>query len=108
MVPRREPRLPQLQLVPLSPGRALAVLVGEDGAVENRVVELPPGVGAGALEEASNYITARLAGRTLAEARAGHAAGDRLGPDRARRRQPRPRRARAWRCGARTPRAGRC
>ncbi len=68
MVPRREPRLSQLTLVPLSPGRALAVLVGEDGAVENRVVELLASVRPGALEEASNYISARLAGRTLAEA----------------------------------------
>ncbi len=68
MVPRREPRLRHLQLVALSPGRALAVLVGEDGGVENRIVELPAGLRAGALEEASNYITAHLAGRTLAEA----------------------------------------
>ena len=68
MVPRREPRLSQLTLVPLSPGQALAVLVGEDGTVENRVVELPDTLGAGALEEASNYITSRLAGRTLADA----------------------------------------
>ena len=68
MVPRREPRLAQLSLVPLSPGRALAVLVGEDGTVENRVVELPDALGAGALDEASNYITSRLAGRTLIEA----------------------------------------
>ncbi|MBU6267135.1 MAG: heat-inducible transcriptional repressor HrcA [Sphingomonadales bacterium] len=68
MVPRRDPRLAQLSLVPLSPGRALAVLVGEDGAVENRVVALPGGLPAGALVEASNYITARLAGRTLADA----------------------------------------
>jgi heat-inducible transcriptional repressor len=68
MVPRREPRLQHLQLVPLAPGRALAVLVGADGAVENRVVELPLWLAPGALEEASNYITAHLAGRTLAEA----------------------------------------
>jgi heat-inducible transcriptional repressor len=68
LVPRREPRLQHLQLVPLAPGRALAVLVGADGAVENRVVELPLGLAPGALEEASNYITAHLAGRTLAEA----------------------------------------
>ncbi|MDP9057480.1 MAG: heat-inducible transcriptional repressor HrcA [Pseudomonadota bacterium] len=68
MVPRREPRLAQLNLVPLSPGRALAVMVGEDGAVENRVIELPPGLRPGALEEAGNYISAHLAGRTLAEA----------------------------------------
>ena len=68
MVPRREPRLAQLSLVPLSSGRALAVLVGEDGTVENRVVELPAALGAGTLEEASNYITSRLAGRTLMDA----------------------------------------
>ena len=68
MVPRREPRLAQLSLVPLSPGRILAVLVGEDGAVENRIVTVPEALSSGALEEASNYITARLAGRTLAEA----------------------------------------
>ena len=68
MVPRREPRLMHLQLVPLSPGRALAILVGEDGAVENRVLELPASLPPGALEEVSNYISARLAGRTLPEA----------------------------------------
>ncbi|MFT4027494.1 MAG: heat-inducible transcriptional repressor HrcA [Novosphingobium sp.] len=68
MVPRREPRLQHLQLVPLSPGRALAVLVSEDGAVENRVVDLPAPVPASALEEASNYISAHLGGRTLSEA----------------------------------------
>ena len=68
LVPRREPRLAQLSLVPLSPGRALAVLVGEDGGVENRVLDLPLAVRAGALDEAANYITAHLAGRTLAEA----------------------------------------
>ena len=68
MIPRREPRLAHLQLVPLAPGRALAVLVGEDGSVENRVLDLPPSLPSGALEEASNYISARLAGRTLSEA----------------------------------------
>ncbi|HEX7710180.1 MAG TPA: heat-inducible transcriptional repressor HrcA [Sphingomonadaceae bacterium] len=68
MVPRSEPRLSLMSLVTLSPGRALAVLVGEDGAIENRVLELPDNVPPSALEQASNYITARLAGRTLAEA----------------------------------------
>ncbi|MCJ2177729.1 heat-inducible transcriptional repressor HrcA [Novosphingobium album (ex Hu et al. 2023)] len=68
MVPRREPRLMQLQLVALTPDRALAVLVGEDGGVENRVLEMPVGLSSSALEEASNYISARLAGRTLSDA----------------------------------------
>ena len=68
LVPRIETRLRQLQLVPLAPGRALAVLVGEDGHVENRVVVLPADIRPGALEEASNYISAHLDGRSLAEA----------------------------------------
>ena len=68
MVPRREPRLAQMSIVALDQGRALAVLVGEDGSVENRLLVLPHGASASALQEASNYITARLAGRTLAEA----------------------------------------
>ncbi|MEO9463032.1 MAG: heat-inducible transcriptional repressor HrcA [Marinomonas sp.] len=70
MVPQREAQLAQFSLVDLGSGRALAVLVGEDGAVENRVVELGGPVTASALEQASNYITARLTGRTLGEASA--------------------------------------
>ena len=68
MVPRREPRLAQMNLVALDHGRALAVLVGDDGSVENRLLALPPGTALSTLQEASNYISARLAGRTLAEA----------------------------------------
>jgi len=54
--------------VPLSSASALAVLVGQDGHIENRLLELPQGLPPAALEQATNYITARLAGRTLAEA----------------------------------------
>ncbi|WP_305096047.1 heat-inducible transcriptional repressor HrcA [Croceibacterium aestuarii] len=68
LVPRREPRLVQMTLVPLSAERALAILVGEDGQVENRVVALDGPHAAATLERASNYLSARLAGRTLAEA----------------------------------------
>jgi len=68
MVPQRETRLAQMNLVPLDERRALAVLVGADGHVENRLLDLPPGVPAAALQQASNYINARLAGRTLPEA----------------------------------------
>ncbi|MGB3379877.1 heat-inducible transcriptional repressor HrcA [Allopontixanthobacter sediminis] len=70
MVPTREPRLAQMSLVPLSPTRALAVMVGEDGQIENRILELTEPAASSSLEQASNYITARLAGRTLAEAAA--------------------------------------
>ena len=68
MVPRREPRLAQMNIVALDQGRGLAVLVGEDGSVENRVLMLPQQASPSALQEASNYITARLSGKTLAEA----------------------------------------
>src|SRR6478735_880223 len=68
MVPRRKPRIAQLSLVPLTAERALAILVGEDGHVESRVIELGAALPASVLEQASNFITARLAGRTLAEA----------------------------------------
>ena len=69
MVPKREAVLRSIAFLPLGPAQALAVLVGEDGAVENRVVDLPIGIAPGALVEAGNYMTATLAGLTLGEAR---------------------------------------
>lgn len=68
MVPRSEPTLAQFSLVRISDEKALAVLVGEDGAIENRIFEVPRGVDVSALQEASNFITAHLSGRTLGEA----------------------------------------
>jgi len=70
LAPKQELRLKQLSFVPLSPDRALAVLVGADGGVENRVVSLDDGTTAAALTEVSNFVNARLSGLTLAEAEA--------------------------------------
>jgi len=70
LVPKQEPVLRQFAFVPLSREQALAVLVGVDGTVENRVVDIPPGATPGALIEASNYISAELAGLTLGQAQA--------------------------------------
>ncbi len=70
MVPQRDPALRQVSLVDLGQGRVLAVLVGEDGGVENRIIEVPATASPATLEQASNYITARLAGRTLRDAAA--------------------------------------
>ncbi len=69
LAPKQELRLKQLSLVPLAPDRALAVLVGTDGSVENRIVQVDPGT-AGALTEVTNFINAQLSGMTLAEAEA--------------------------------------
>ena len=68
LAPKNELRLRQLNFVPLSDTRALAVLVGADGTVENRVVSLDDGTTPSALLEVSNFVNARLAGLTLAEA----------------------------------------
>jgi heat-inducible transcriptional repressor len=68
LVPKREPVLRQFSFVQLSADRALAVLVGADGSVENRVLDLPPGVSASALEQAANYVSATMGGLTLSEA----------------------------------------
>jgi heat-inducible transcriptional repressor len=70
LVPARELVIRQISFVPLSPTRALVVLVGADGSVENRLLDLPVGVLPASLEAAANYITTRLAGLTLAEATA--------------------------------------
>lgn len=69
MAPKTEARLRHIEFVPLSPGRALVVMVTEDGLVENRILELPVGLPPSALVEATNYLSARLVGRTLGEAR---------------------------------------
>jgi heat-inducible transcriptional repressor len=61
--------LRQVEFVNLGKGQALAVLVAEDGDVENRIVTLPEGLPLSSLSAATNYINARIVGLTLAEAR---------------------------------------
>jgi heat-inducible transcriptional repressor len=70
LAPKRELTLKQLSFVPLSAHQALAVLVGADGSVENRVVSLDEGTSASALSEVSNFVNTRLTGLTLGEAEA--------------------------------------
>ena len=70
MAPKRELTLKQLNFVPLAPGRALAVLVGADGSVENRIMSFDAGTSADLLAEVENFINAHLSGLTLAQAQA--------------------------------------
>lgn len=62
--------LRQVEFVSVGPGQALAVLVYEDGRVENRVIRTPESLPASSLVKAGNYLNARLRGRSLGEARA--------------------------------------
>jgi heat-inducible transcriptional repressor len=70
LAPKSEAPIRSVEFVDLSPGRALAIFVMQNGMVENRLIEVPAGMGAAAFQEATNYLNARLAGRTLEQARA--------------------------------------
>ncbi|MCF4166870.1 heat-inducible transcriptional repressor HrcA [Zavarzinia compransoris] len=67
IAPKADKPLSHVEFVNLGPGRALAVIVSEDGSVENRIVDVPAGLTPSALQVASNYMSARLGGRTFAE-----------------------------------------
>ena len=69
IAPKRDRALRHTEYVNLGGGRALVVMVAEDGFVENRVIDLPQGTPASALTQATNYLNARLLGRTIDEAR---------------------------------------
>lgn len=69
MAPKSEDPLKHIEFVSLAPGRALVVMVSESGLVENRLIEVPEGLPPSALIEAGNYLSARLAGQTLGEAK---------------------------------------
>jgi heat-inducible transcriptional repressor len=66
---KQDIRLKHVEFVRIEPTRALAVLVAENGGVENRIIEIPRGLPTSALIEAANYLNAHFRGRTLAEAR---------------------------------------
>jgi len=61
-------KLKQIEFIRLEPGKALVVIVGDNGSVENRVISLPKGIASSALVEAANYINAKIAGLTISEA----------------------------------------
>jgi heat-inducible transcriptional repressor len=66
---KRDVKLKHIEFVALDLMRALVVLVTEDGAVENRIVDLPAGLPPSALIEATNFLNNFLRGHSLAEAR---------------------------------------
>lgn len=61
--------LRHIEFVRLDATQGMAILVGQDGTVENRVLPLPPGLTSTALTQASNYLANLAAGKTIAEVR---------------------------------------
>ncbi|WP_334130440.1 heat-inducible transcriptional repressor HrcA [Sneathiella sp.] len=69
IAPKTDTAIKQIEFVRLGIDRALVIIVSANGMVENRAIELPPELSDSALREASNYLTAKLSGRTLQTAR---------------------------------------
>jgi heat-inducible transcriptional repressor len=69
VAPKKDLPVRHIEIIGLAPGRALVILVTEGGAVENRIAEIPHDMPSSSLTEASNYLAARLVGRTFGEAR---------------------------------------
>jgi|TARA_B110000263_G_scaffold86688_1_gene75763 heat-inducible transcriptional repressor len=67
VVPKADTRLKHIEFVALGPDRALVILVTDDGAVENRVIDIPVGMPASIIVEATNFLSARMVGKTLEE-----------------------------------------
>ncbi len=61
--------LRHIEFVRLDATQGMAILVGQDGTVENRILPLPPGLTTSALTQASNYLANLAAGKTIAEVR---------------------------------------
>jgi heat-inducible transcriptional repressor len=69
VAPSREAGVKHVEFVALGADQTLVIMVFDDGQVENRLMRRPAGVTPSALTEASNFLNARMRGRTLAEAR---------------------------------------
>ena len=70
VAPVRDAGVQHVEFVALSADQILAVMVFEDGSVENRLMRTSPGLTPSALQGASNFLNARLHGRTLTETKA--------------------------------------
>jgi heat-inducible transcriptional repressor len=66
--PTHDSPIRQVDFVPLRENRALAILVFENGDVENRIFILPEDLPATALIEAGNFLNARMKGKSLSDA----------------------------------------
>ncbi|MGF1476062.1 MAG: heat-inducible transcriptional repressor HrcA [Geminicoccaceae bacterium] len=69
VAPKTDQPFKHVEFVALGPGRAMVVVVTENGLVENRLFDVPLGMSASTLVEAGNYLTAKLSGRSFGEAR---------------------------------------
>jgi heat-inducible transcriptional repressor len=62
--------LKHVEFIYLSQGQALVVMVSNEGMIENRIMAIPEDMTPAHLVEAGNYLSAKLIGKTLDEAKA--------------------------------------
>ena len=67
--PGADPIIKHIEFTPISDDQILVILVDEANQVENRVIPKPRDLLPSTLTEVSNYLNARLKGRTLEELR---------------------------------------
>ncbi|MEL6219694.1 MAG: heat-inducible transcriptional repressor HrcA [Pseudomonadota bacterium] len=67
--PTSESPIRHLDFIRLSENQGLAVVVMEDGTVENRLFDIPAGLTQSAMQAAANFLNAHLRGVTLPDAR---------------------------------------
>ena len=65
LAPKANTAVRHVEFIYLGPGSALAVLVMEDGSVENRLFDPPLGMTPSAMQEAGNFLNAHMRGQTL-------------------------------------------
>lgn len=69
MAPTYNSPLKHIEFIYLSKGQALIVMVSNEGMIENRIISTPEDMTPSHLVEAGNYLSSRLIGRTLDEAK---------------------------------------
>ncbi len=69
VAPKADKSIRHIEFVSLQPGKALVVIVPDDGIIENRIMPVPPGITPDILKKASNFLSERLYGRTFSEMR---------------------------------------
>ena len=68
IAPKTDEAIKQIQFVQLQPRKILAVIVLQNGLVENRVMDVEHDIPATSLITAANYLNANLQGKTIADA----------------------------------------
>ena len=67
VTPKNNVRVKHIEFVRLATGRALVVLVGDDGSVENRSIDIPLDFPQSSLDAATNYFNTRFQGTTISD-----------------------------------------